>query len=71
MQDLPIFVWISTGLQNLNVKYTRKVNTKADETVFSQEAVRIQGSGEPYKNVFIKNPVYSPEASALLDQLVE
>ena len=62
---------ISTGLQNLNMKHTRKGATRADETVLGQEAVKIQGSGEAYKKVLINNPMCSPEASTLLYLLEE
>ena len=60
-----------TDSVNLNVMHTRKAATRTEDTVHGQEAVRIQVSGEPYKNVSVKNPVHGSEASFHLDQLEE
>ena len=42
---------ISTHLEILYVKHTRKVATRADETALGQEDVGIKGSEGPYKKV--------------------
>ena len=60
---------ISTSLEILNVKHTRKDATRANDTVLGQDAVRIQEFEEPFKKVLINYPVYSPGACSLLYQL--
>ena len=60
-----------TDSVNLHMMHTSKGATGTDDTVLGQEAVRIQRSGEPYRNVPFKNPVHGSEASAPFDQLEE